>query len=36
MNSNLICKLNLLLYSVKFYKRTDLEVLHRRFRITEA
>ncbi|CAD8101403.1 unnamed protein product [Paramecium primaurelia] len=32
---NLKCKLNLILYGLHFYKRTDIEVLHKRLRIRE-
>ncbi|CAD8174805.1 unnamed protein product [Paramecium pentaurelia] len=36
MTRNIKSKLNLLVYSIKFFKRTDLEVIHRRFRISES
>ncbi|CAD8123652.1 unnamed protein product [Paramecium sonneborni] len=32
---NLKCKLNLILYGLHFYKRTDIEVLHKRLHIRE-
>ncbi|CAD8099247.1 unnamed protein product [Paramecium primaurelia] len=35
MGQNLKCKLNLILYGLHFYKRTDIEVLHKRLRIRE-
>ncbi|CAD8084491.1 unnamed protein product [Paramecium sonneborni] len=36
MMRNIKSKLNLLVYTIKFFKRTDLEVIHRRFRISES
>lgn len=35
MQRSLICKLNLLLYGCRFYKKSDLELLHRRFKISD-
>ncbi|CAK92151.1 unnamed protein product (macronuclear) [Paramecium tetraurelia] len=35
IGQNLRCKLNLILYGLHFYKRTDIEVLHKRLRIRE-
>ncbi|CAK58942.1 unnamed protein product (macronuclear) [Paramecium tetraurelia] len=35
VGQNLRCKLNLILYGLHFYKRTDIEVLHKRLRIRE-
>ncbi|CAD8195426.1 unnamed protein product [Paramecium octaurelia] len=35
VGQNLKCKLNLILYGLHFYKRTDIEVLHKRLRIRE-
>ncbi|CAK56692.1 unnamed protein product (macronuclear) [Paramecium tetraurelia] len=32
---NLKCKLNLMLYGIHFYKKTELEVLHKRLKISE-
>ncbi|CAD8114187.1 unnamed protein product [Paramecium sonneborni] len=35
VGQNLRCKLNLILYGLHFYKRTDIEVIHKRLRIRE-
>ncbi|CAD8189140.1 unnamed protein product [Paramecium pentaurelia] len=34
MNQSILCKLNLLLYGVRFFKKQDLQIIHKRFKIT--
>lgn len=34
MASSILCKLNLLLYGIRFFKKHDLYIIHKRFKIT--
>ncbi|CAD8072563.1 unnamed protein product [Paramecium primaurelia] len=34
MSQSILCKLNLLLYGVRFFKKQDLQIIHKRFKIT--
>ncbi|CAD8122915.1 unnamed protein product [Paramecium sonneborni] len=35
MGHSILCKLNLLLYGVRFFKKQDLQIIHKRFKITQ-
>ncbi|CAD8071152.1 unnamed protein product [Paramecium sonneborni] len=34
MSQSILCKLNLLLYGIRFFKKQDLQIIHKRFKIT--
>ncbi|CAD8205958.1 unnamed protein product [Paramecium pentaurelia] len=36
MSQSILCKLNLLLYGIRFFKKQDLQIIHKRFKITSS